>query len=117
MVVRIVNSSEKKEEEMALNLRKGLKDLMAGRNKELSSKEVPKSQVLANLPPPPPPPPPTTTHSLLPNPNLKKKRKEQEVEERETVPQKEAKQQWIAKDKRVSSMDSREDLSGAEVRQ
>ena len=74
---------------MALNLRKCLKDLMAGMNKGSSSKEVPKSYVPANLPPPPPPP--TTTLSLFPIPNLKKKRKEQEVEEGEMVPQKEAK--------------------------
>ena len=117
MVARIVNNSEKEKEEMALNLRKGLRDLMTGRNKGSSSKEVLKSQVLANLPPPPPLPPPITTLSLLPIPNLKKKRKEQEVEEGETVLQKEAKQQWTAKDKRVSSVDSREDPSGAEVRQ
>ena len=48
---------------------------------------------------------------------MKKKRKEQEVEERETVSQKEAKQQWTAKDKRVSYVHSKEDPSGAEVRQ
>ena len=102
---------------MALNPRKGLKDLMVGRNKGSSSKEAPKSQLPPSLPLPPPLPPPITTLSLLPIPNLKKKRKEQEVEEGETVLQKEAKQQWTAKDKRVSSVDSREDLIMAEVHQ
>ena len=71
---------------MALNLRKGLRDLMARRNKGLSSKEVPKSQDPANLSPPPPPP--TTTLGLLPIPNLKKKGMDQEVEKGEKVPHK-----------------------------
>jgi len=74
---------------MALNLRRGLKDLVAGRNKGSSSREVLKSQVADNLPPPPPPP--TTSLSLIPLPNLKKKRKEQKLEKGEVVPQKEAK--------------------------
>ena len=97
---------------MALNPRKGLRDLMAGRNKGSSSKEAPKSQLPPSLPLPPPLS--TTTAGLLPIPNLKKKRKEQEVEE--VVPQKEAKQQKTAKDKRAFSIDSREDPSMAEVR-
>ena len=95
MVVRVVDSSEKEEEEMALNPRKGLRDLMARRNKRSSSKEVPKSQVPANLPFPPLPP--TTKLGQLFILILKKKRKEQEVEEGEMVPQKEAKQQKTAK--------------------
>ena len=40
---------------------------------------------------------------------------DQEVEKGEMVPQKRAKQQTIAKDKRVSSVDSKEEPSGAEV--
>ena len=75
---------------MALNPRKGLKDLMFGRNKGSSSKEAPKSQL--PLPLPRPASPPTTTVCLLHILNLKKKRKEQEVEEGEVVPQNEAKQ-------------------------
>ena len=75
---------------MALNQRKGLKDLMVGRNKGSSSKEAPKSQL--PLPLPLPASPPRTTVCLLPILNLKKKRKEQEVEEGEVVPQNEAKQ-------------------------
>ena len=69
---------------MALNLRRGLKDLIAGRNKGSSSKEVPKSQVVDNLPLSPPHP--ITSLGLIPLPNLKKKRKEQELEEGEVVP-------------------------------
>ena len=69
---------------MALNPRKGMKDLTVGRNKASSSKEAPKSQLPLTLPPPPPPP--TTTVDLLPILNLKKKRKKQEVEEGEVVP-------------------------------
>ena len=100
---------------MALNPRKGLRDLMARRNKGLSSKEVPKSQDPANLPPPLPPP--TTTLGLLPIPNLMKKSKDQEVEEGEMVPQKRAKQEKTVKDKRASFVDSGEEPSGAEVHQ
>ena len=39
---KIDDSFEKKEEKMALNPRKGLKDLLAGRNKGSSSKEASK---------------------------------------------------------------------------
>ena len=44
ILIQIDDSSEKEEEEMSLNSRKGLKDLLAGRTKGLSSKEAPKSQ-------------------------------------------------------------------------
>ena len=67
---------------MSLNPRKGLKDILTGRNKGSSSKEAPKTQPLSSLPLPPP-----LITSLLPLPNLKKKRKEQEVEEGEVVRQ------------------------------
>ena len=43
VVARLDSSSEAEEEEMALNQRKGLRDLLAGRNKGSISKEVPKS--------------------------------------------------------------------------
>ena len=84
VVACLDSSSKEEEEEMALNQRKGLRNLMAGRNKGSTLKEVPKSQIPPNLPPPPPPP--TTDLSLLPIPNLKKKRKDQELEEGEVVP-------------------------------
>ena len=101
---------------MALNQRKGLRDLMAGRNKGSTSKEVPKSQIPPNLLPPPPPP--ITDLSLLPTHNLKKKRKDQELKEGEVVSQKGAKQQKTTKgpkDKKATFVDSRKELSGAEV--
>ena len=89
---------------MALNLRKGLKDLLTGTNKGSSSKEASKTQLPFSLPPPPPLPP---TIDLLPIPNLKKKRKEQEMEEGEVV-HRETKKQKMAQDKRwASSVESR----------
>ena len=80
------NSSEE-EEEMALNQRKGLKELLVGKNEGSSSKDAPRSQPFPALPFPPPP-----TLNLLPLPNLKKKRKEKKgAEEGEVIPQKEPK--------------------------
>ena len=114
LVIARVDTTFEKKEGMALNLRKGLRDLMAGRNKGSSSKDVPKSQVPPSLPPPP-----TIDLSLILIPNLKKKRKEQELEEGEVVPQKETEQQKIAKDpkdKRASSTDNMKEHNGAEVR-
>ena len=72
LIVARVDSNSEEEEEMALNQRRSLKDLVAGRNKGSSSKEAPKSQTSTNLPPPPPFP--VTTVGLLPCPDLKKKR-------------------------------------------
>ena len=70
---------------MTLNSRKGLKDILAERNKGSSPKEAPKTQLLPNLPPPPLPSP----LGLLPNLNLqKKKRKEKDIEEGEIAPPK-----------------------------
>jgi len=97
---------------MTLNPRKGLKDLLTGRNKRSSSKETLKSQLLSSLPPSSPP-----TTGLLPIPNLKKKRKEQEVEQGEVVFQ-ENKKQKMAQDKGWATLvESREDLGVVEVHQ
>ena len=100
---------------MDINPRKGLKGLLTRRNKGGSSKEIPKSQVSANLPPPPSLP--VTTVEPLPRPDLKKKRKVQEVEEGEVVPSKGSKQPQNARDKWASSVDSREDPIETEVHQ
>ena len=100
---------------MDINPRRGLKGLIVGRNKGGSSKEVPMSQIPTNLPPPPPLP--ITVVGLLPCPDLKKKRKVQKVEEGEVVPPNGAKQPKKVKDRWASSVDSREDPVGAEVRQ
>ena len=81
VIVRIDDSLKDEEEEMALNQRKGLKDLLVGRKKESASTDAPGSQPLPAFPPPPSPP----IIGLLPIPNLKKKRKEKETEEGEVV--------------------------------
>ena len=71
LVISRVDTTSEEEEGMALNPRKGLRDLMVERNKGSSLKDIPKSQVPPSLPPPP-----TTNLGLLPIPNFKKKRKE-----------------------------------------
>ena len=43
LIVARIDPSSKEDEEMDLNPKRGLKDLIAGRNKGSSSKEVPKS--------------------------------------------------------------------------
>lgn len=105
LIVTQVDSSSEEEEEMAFNPRKGLKELIVGRNKRLSSKDAPKSQSLPALPPPL-----SLTLNLLPMPNLKKKRNEKEgAKEGELVPQKEPKQHRTARDRgRASSVESKE---------
>ena len=88
LIIAQVDSSSEEEEDMALNPRKGLKDILARRNKGSSSKEAPKTQLPPNLPPPPLPSP----LGILSNPNLqKKKRKEKDIEEREIAPPKDPK--------------------------
>ena len=70
LIVAWVDSNSEEEQEMALNSRKGLKELLARKNKGSSSKDAPRSQPLLALPPPP-----HLTLNLLPMPNLKKKKK------------------------------------------
>ena len=89
IVARIDISQETKEEGMDLKPRFGLKGLMSNRNKGQSSKDAPKEQAPASLPPPPPLP---TDPGLQPIPNLRRKRPVDEFEEGEVGPQK-AKQQ------------------------
>ena len=69
LVIARIDDSSEDEEEMALNKKKGLKELLAERNKGTSG-----SQPLPAFPPPPPP-----IVGLLPIPNLKKKRKENKI--------------------------------------
>ena len=85
LVVAQINF-ESEEEEMILNQRRSLRDLMASRNKGVTSQEVPKSQVPTTLPPPLTPLP--TDPSLHAIRDLKKKRPLQEIEEEELLPQK-----------------------------
>ena len=105
LIIAWVDNNSKEEEDMALNLRKGLKDILVGRNKGSSSKETPKTQLPPNLPPPLLPSP----LGILSNPNLqKKKRKEKDIEEGK-MPSKDPKQHKITKDRsRESSVRSKE---------
>ena len=103
LVIAHIDDSLEDEEKMALNRKKGLKELFAERNKGTS-----RSQPLHTLLHPHPPP--TVDLLPIPIPNLKKKRKEKEiVEEGEVVSQKESKQQKMAKDEGCpSSIESKE---------
>ena len=112
VITRIDSESEEEEEEMDQKKRPGLKGLLASRNKGGSSKEAPKTQPPVVLPPPPP----STNLSLQAMPNLKKMRSDHELEEGKVAHRKDNKQQKIAKDprdKRGTSVDSRDK---AEVR-
>ena len=117
MIARPDNTSEEEEDEMVLNRgNKGLRELMAARNKVPTSKEAPKSQVPPILPPPPPLP--LTNLRLHAIPNLKKKRPVQELEEGEVALQKDTKQQKVAKDprdKRSTFVDNLEEQTLAKV--
>ena len=84
-------SSELKEDSMALNKgNKSLRELMASRDKESTSKGASKSQVPSNLPLPPPQIP--TDLGLKPNLDLKKKIPLETLEEGEVGPRKGTKQ-------------------------
>lgn len=94
------DSLEEEEEEMALNRKKGLRELLADRAKGSVPKDASRSQPPLALPSPPPPIVNSFTVS-----NLKKKRNEELAEEGELVPQKEPKQQKTTKGKgRASSV-------------
>ena len=83
LIIARVDSSSKEEEEMALNSRKGLKDILARRNKGSSSKEASKTQLPPNLPPPPLPSP----FGLHPNPNLQRRRGKRRTSRRGRLPE------------------------------
>ena len=111
IITRIDSEFEEEEEEMDQKKQPGLKGLLASRNKGGSSKEAPKTQ-----PPVIPPPLPPIDLDLLAMPNLKKRRPYHELEEGELAPQKDNKQQKVAKDprdKRGASVNNRDE---AEVR-
>ena len=116
-VARVANSLEKEEEEeMPLERKKGLRELLAGKTKGSAPKDASGSHLPLALPPPPSP---------LVNPfalaNLKKRKKDKEVvEEGELVPYNEEvppKLPRMAKDKaRASLVESKEGRHMAEVR-
>ena len=84
---------------------------MSNRIKGQSSKDAPKEQVPAKIPPSPPPS--STDLALQPLPHLRRKRPMEELEEGEVDPQK-VKQQKKGKepkDKRTNSIDSQEEAA------
>ena len=82
IVAQVDNNSKEEEEEMALNRKKGLHELLMDRAKRSAPKDPSRSQPPLALPPPHPP----TVYSFS-IANLKKKRKEKELaEEGELVP-------------------------------
>ena len=90
---------------------------MKGRNKAPSPQEANKSKPLMN--PPPPPPQLPVDLRLKPNPELRRKRHQEVPEEGEIGPPKGNKQQRQSQDqrsRRSNSIDSREELSVAQVR-
>ena len=117
MIPRPDNSSYEEKDSMALNKgNKSLRELLASRSKESTSKAAPKSQVPSNLPPPPPQIP--IDLGLKLNPDPKKKRPLETLEEGEVGPQKGMKQQRVnpdARDKRSQSVESREEQNRANV--
>ena len=102
------NSSDEEEDSMALNKgNKSLRELMAARGKESTSKVAPKSQVPSNLPLPFPQVP--TDLGLKPNLDLKKKRPAEMLEEGEVGRRKGTKRQKVTqdpRDKRSQSVNS-----------
>nr|POF26706.1 hypothetical protein CFP56_60856 [Quercus suber] len=99
LVIARMDDNLEDEKEMALNRKKGLKELLAERNKELAQKGASGSQHLPAFRLPP------SAINLLLMHNLKKKRKENKVaEEGEVVPQKEPEQQKTVKDKGRASL-------------
>ena len=117
VIARLDSSTEEEEEEMALNKgNKSLRELMVARNKGTTSQENPKSQVPTTLPPLLPTIP--ADLGQKPIPDLKKKRPVEVPEEGEVGPQKETKQQKVAKDahdKSSQSVESREEKNRADV--
>ena len=77
-------SQEIEEEGMDLKPRSGLRGLMSNRNIGQSSKDAPKEQVPASLPPPPL----STDPVLQPIRNLRRKRPIEELEKGDVSPQK-----------------------------
>ena len=109
------DSSEEKVDNMASGKGKILKELMATRGKGQSSKAPPQSQTTV-LPPVAPQLP--SDLGLKVNPDLKKKRPVKTPEEGEVVsrPGKQQKTARGQKNKRASSVESREEENRAEVR-
>ena len=85
VIAQIDTSQEVEEEDMDLKPSSDLRGLLSNKNKGQSSKDAPKEQVPAKLPPPFPP---CTDPALQPFPNLRRKRPMEELEEGEVDPEK-----------------------------
>ena len=113
LVIARPDDSNEEEDSMTLNKgNKSLRELMAARGKESTSKAAPKSQVPPSLPQIP------ADLGLKPNPNLKKKRPVEALEECKVGPRKGTKQQKVipdARDRRSQSVDSRKEQYRVDV--
>ena len=118
MIACLDNSYDEEEGNMALNKgNKSLKKLMAARGKGLTSKAPTKSQAPSNLHLAPPQVP--ADLGLKVNPDLKKKRPVESLEKGEVGSRQGAKHQKVTReprDKRASSVESRDKLERAEMR-
>ena len=117
IVTYMEDSSNNEEEGMALKPGPSLRELMKGRNKAPSPQEANKSKPPVNLPPPPLQVP--ADLGLKPILELRRKRHQKAPKEGEVGPPKGSKQQRQSQDqrnRRSDSVDSRKELSVAQVR-
>ena len=117
IITYLKDSSDNKEEKMAPKTGPSLRELMKGRNKAPSLQEASKSKPSVN--PPPPPSQLLADFRLKLIPELRRKRHPKVPEEGEVGPLKGSKQQGQSQDqrsRRSDSVDSREELSMAQVR-
>ena len=115
LILARLDDSDKEEDSMALNKgNKSLRDLLATRGKDFTSKTALTSQIAPLSPPQIP-----LNLGLKANSNLKKKRPVDTLEEGEVGPQKGTKQQKMApeaRSRRSQSVESREEQHRANVR-
>ena len=117
VITYVEDSSDNEVEEMAPKSGQSLRELMKGRNKMPTPQEANKSKPSVN--PPPPPPQLPADLGLKPNPELRRQRQHEGPEEGEIGPSKGSKQQRVSQDqrnRRSSSVESREDPLAVHVR-
>ena len=116
-IITYIGDSSDEKEAMAPKTSPSLRELMKNRNKAPSPKDKNKSKPPVN--PPPPSPQIPTDLGLKPNPDLRKKRHVEATKEGELVPSKgsnQPRQSQYQRNRRSNSVDSREELSVAQVR-
>ena len=119
IITYVGDSSDNEEKDMAPKTGPSLRELMKGRNKAPSPQEKSKSKPPVNPHPPPPPQLPVDI-GLKPNPALRRKRYTEALKEGEIGPSKRSKQQRQSQDqrsRRSGSVDNREELPVAQMRQ